>query len=143
MNLVWQTPPRRLGVLDLYLALAAVAALVARFFPMDFARSVYTCPLFALTDVPCLTCGMTRSWHRLANLEVASAFMVSPLGAVLFLGVLAFVGYGLLRLVMGWPWPRLSLSRRDWWIVRFGLFGVIAGNWLFILWQHRVAGTWG
>ena len=47
--------------------------------------SLYTCPFFALTGIPCLLCGMTRSFMAMGSLDVGQAFIFHPLGPFLFL----------------------------------------------------------
>ncbi len=37
------------------------------------------CPFFALTTLPCPTCGMTRAWTAVLSLDFATAFAYHPL----------------------------------------------------------------
>lgn len=46
---------------------------------------LYTCPFFALTGIPCLLCGMTRSFLAMGSLDVSQAFNYHPLGPALFI----------------------------------------------------------
>ncbi len=139
-------PLRRLGLTDVYLGIALVAVLVARFVPFEAVRGLLPCPLLSLFDLPCFTCGFTRAWMRMAHLEVASAVAVSPLGALLFVLLVLFVITGLLRLLLGrpsgWPWPHLSLSTRMRHALRVGVVLVVVANWGYLIVAHRVWGTW-
>jgi len=47
------------------------------------------CPFFAALHVPCLLCGLTRSFLAMGGLDVRQAFIFHPLGPVLYLGMLA------------------------------------------------------
>lgn len=45
---------------------------------------LYTCPFFALTGIPCLFCGMTRSFLAMGGLDVSQSLSYHPLGPALF-----------------------------------------------------------
>ncbi len=79
-------------ILGLLLLVFAVSLLVAPDFHIrGTAVSLplaYGCPLFTLTGIPCLLCGMTRSFLAMGGLDFGRAFAFHPLGAILF-GVLA------------------------------------------------------
>ncbi len=51
----------------------------------------YVCPFFEVTGIPCLFCGMTRSFMAMGGLDIGQAFIFHPLGPVLFM---ATVGLG-------------------------------------------------
>ncbi|MDF1563989.1 MAG: DUF2752 domain-containing protein [Deltaproteobacteria bacterium] len=135
-------PLRRLGLAEVYLGIGLLAVLVARFFPFEAMGTLYRCPSLVLFDLPCLTCGFTRSWIRLAHLEVGSAFAVSPLGATIFLLLCGLLLFGVLRLALGLRWPRFSLSRRATLGLKLSLVTVILANWAYLVFSHRVLGTW-
>lgn len=46
---------------------------------------LYACPFFALTGIPCLFCGMTRSFLAMGSLDVNQSFSFHPLGPALFI----------------------------------------------------------
>ena len=46
---------------------------------------LYGCPLFSLTGIPCLLCGMTRSFLAMGGFDVGRAFVFHPLGPVLYI----------------------------------------------------------
>lgn len=76
-----------------------VLALLAIFFPITFLvnpsleigtlgvnlPTLILCPLLALTGVPCLMCGITRSFLAMGGLDLSSAFIFHPLGPLFFL----------------------------------------------------------
>lgn len=45
------------------------------------------CPLLALTGIPCLMCGITRSFLSMGGMDVTSSFVFHPLGPVFFLAL--------------------------------------------------------
>lgn len=46
---------------------------------------LYACPFFALTGIPCLFCGMTRSFLAMGGLDVGQSLSFHPLGPSLFI----------------------------------------------------------
>ncbi len=65
-------------------ALAIVAAVLPR---RSIEHLPIVCPVRLITDYPCPTCGMTRSWHSVAQLEPMRAMRDHPFGP-LVLGAL-------------------------------------------------------
>jgi len=51
-------------------------------------------PFFVLTGIPCLFCGMTRSFLSMGSLDIGQAFVFHPLGPFLYIG-LALTGAGM------------------------------------------------
>lgn len=142
MRVTWPAPARRVGFAEVYLGIGLLAVGVAAFFPFDAVRGLYACPSLTLFDLPCLSCGFTRAWVRLAHGEVGAAFAVSPLGAASFIALCAFVVYGTVRLALGLAWPAVSVSRREGRFIKLGFLAVILGNWVYLIVAHRVLGTW-
>jgi len=123
-------PQARLGVPDVYAALALLSFLVARFVPVLDLH--YPCMFLALTGHPCATCGMT-AFVRLAHGQVAEAFRWSPLGALLASLAWAFAVLDLVRVVAGWPLPTVPQGRLRPWL-RAGVAALFV-NWGY-LWLH-------
>ncbi|MHB1390204.1 MAG: DUF2752 domain-containing protein [Thermoleophilia bacterium] len=48
------------------------------------------CPFYTVTDIPCLFCGMTRSFMSMGGLDIRQAFIFHPLGPVLYTAMLGF-----------------------------------------------------
>ncbi len=70
------------------------AVLAASGFVLWFSNrhSLILCPVYAITGVPCPTCGMSRAWFRFFDGEVADAFAWHPLFLlVLFVPLLFFL----------------------------------------------------
>ncbi len=47
--------------------------------------SVIVCPFFYVTGIPCLFCGITRSFLAMGGLDLSGAFVYHPLGPVIYL----------------------------------------------------------
>jgi len=54
------------------------------------------CGFKAVTGLPCATCGMTRSFTYMAEGDIAAAFNIQPLGAIVCIGV------AMLALISAW-----------------------------------------
>lgn len=144
MRLRWTPGRRRFGIGEVYLGIGLAAIAAARFFPFETLGGAFRCPLYGLTGVPCFTCGFTRAFVRTAHLHLSGAFEVSPLGMAVFLFVVAYCVYDLLRLAFDWPWPKLvDVSRFERWTIRFALLFALLGNWAYLLVRHFVIGDWG
>ncbi len=104
--------------------------LAARFFP--FSALPPLCAFKYLTGLPCLTCGMTRSWVHLVHGRVADAWAMSPLGLGLCLATVVALIYGAARMA-GLPALRLDLSPAATWALRaFGILLVLL-NWGWVV----------
>jgi len=121
--------PRTFGHAEVYAAVFALSFAVARFAP--WLALGQGCPFRALTGVPCATCGMTRAFVRLAHGEVAAAFGVSPLGALLAAAAWLFAVAAGIRLALGLSWPEVTPAAAR----RLALLGGVAllANWAFLV----------
>ena len=111
--------------------LAGGAAWLALSFPWP------RCPFFAVTGLPCVTCGATRSAIAFLHGDILSALRWNPLAFVAFCGVIAFDLYAVIVLVG--RMPRLRIV--DWTIaeknaVRIAAITLLALNWIYLL-AHR------
>ncbi len=144
MRLAWHRPERRLGLAEAYVGLGVLVVVGAILLPhLSPTGGLVPCPLYTLTDIPCLTCGFTRAFVRMAHLEVGAAFSVSPLGATTFLAIAVATAYGLVRWAFDLPWPRPLLDRREARLVRVGVIAAILANWVYLVVRHKVLGDWG
>ncbi|MFN2549951.1 MAG: DUF2752 domain-containing protein [Myxococcales bacterium] len=110
------------------LAAAAAALLVAAWLvPLD--APFLFCPFRAATGLPCLSCGTTHAFHYFVRGQVASAFLASPLGAVLALACAIHLGWTVLRL-FGLPY---ALSIQPTRALRWTAAAALAGNWAFLV----------
>ncbi|MHB8159702.1 MAG: DUF2752 domain-containing protein [Thermoleophilia bacterium] len=85
----WRNLARvELPMLALLTLMFAVSALVSPDFELKLTgwslSPLYTCPFFFLTGVPCLLCGMTRSFLAMGSLDAGQAFIFHPLGPIIF-----------------------------------------------------------
>lgn len=128
-------------LLGLLLIVLAVSALVTpnmhlRVGSVDL-PSVVLCPFFALTGIPCLFCGITRSFLAMGSFDVGSAFIFHPLGPAIFLALIALALAVAFTLVSGRR-IRLELSaalRRR--LIRWAIFIIIlAWPLKLALWSH-------
>lgn len=125
-----KAPRRRLfrishGWLKLWLTLGGGAALfLAWLFRLP-------CPFFALTGLPCATCGMTRAWSAVFHGNLSAAFALHPL----FWTVPFFYVYGLAdgRLLGR---PRVDKAILSGLTVAFLLLGI--GRWLIPGWSGNL-----
>jgi hypothetical protein len=79
------------------------------------------CPLLELTGIPCLLCGMTRSFLSMGRLDWNAAFVFHPLGPALFI-ILVALALVLVVSVASRHQVRVSLSPA----LRRGLFYMTA-----------------
>jgi hypothetical protein len=98
---------------------------------------VVLCPLLALTGVPCLMCGITRSFLSMGGGDVTGAFIFHPLGPVFYMA-LAGIFLAALYSVISRIRIKVSLSRslrRD--LFRAGTVIILAA-WLVkvVIWSQ-------
>src|SRR5471032_1488986 len=92
------------------------------------------CPFFAVTGLPCLTCGATRGTIAFLHGDFLSALRWNPLAALALCGVVAFDLYAAIVLVG--RLPRLRIV--DWTVteknaVRIAVICLLALNWIYLL----------
>ncbi len=107
----------------------AALLLLAAFFP--FGKLPPLCTFKHLTGLPCLTCGMTRSWVSLVHGDIAQALAWNPAGAALCLLTALGTAY-LLGRIAGAPALRLDTSAMERRALRIGLVLGVAANWAFV-----------
>nr|NQU89628.1 DUF2752 domain-containing protein [Bacteroidota bacterium] len=69
----------------------AVVLLVILVLSYVFEPSTYhliDCAFLNLTGLPCPSCGMTRSFHAMAHLQVHESFVLNWMGPIIFVGML-------------------------------------------------------
>lgn len=111
VSISWRAVPRVAMLLAEAPALAAllfmlaVAVLIgpdsaARFAAIDISYpALALCPVLESTGLPCLFCGMTRSWLAMGGLDPVQAFTYHPLGPSLFVVASAAALYLALALI--------------------------------------------
>lgn len=95
------------------------------------------CPFLALTGLPCVTCGATRSTIAFLHGDFLSALRWNPLAFVAFCALIAFDLYAATVLVG--RTPRLRIV--DWTVTeknaaRIAVISLLALNWIYLL-AHR------
>jgi hypothetical protein len=94
--------------------------------------SVTFCAFKAVTGLPCMTCGTTRTLGRLFHLDLPGAVTMNPLSAAV---ALALVPWGLMDLVL---LPRgralvLEISRGLAPFVRVTAVALVFANWAYLI----------
>ena len=124
------------GDFDTELLLAALGALLvigvaaARWLPAEL---LPPCNFHRLTGYPCLTCGGTRAAQALSRLDLAAAFRLNPLVALLLVLAGPYALWGFAARVWKWRRPRLELgSRREKWLLGIALLALVAANWIYL-----------
>ena len=118
-------------------ACAVLAVVVVRNVPLEFWGTVLPCPLRSATGIPCLGCGLTRALYRLAQGDVTGALHANPLGALVFVGLLLWAFWTLLRAVF--PLPELPATlggARARALAPAALGGLLALNYAWVLATH-------
>ncbi|MBI5543984.1 MAG: DUF2752 domain-containing protein [Deltaproteobacteria bacterium] len=120
-----------LGLLEIYGAMGVALLVTARFVPL--ARlPFWGCALRKHTGIPCLSCGMTRSFDWFMQGRLLDSLLVNPLGFTL--AALSVVGAAYLVL---WklrpPRLRVELSVRAGSWVRWSALVLIAANWGYLI----------
>jgi hypothetical protein len=84
------------------------------------------CPFFALTNLECPGCGMTRALAALLHGQFALSWHYNPLALLLLPMLAAYFATGYARLIRHGQWslPRLPLSIPAALLVAIALFGV-------------------
>ena len=128
MAVAWRKTAR-FGHPEVFAGIAALSFLAARLLPALHVG--WTCPLKALSGLPCASCGMTRAFVALAHGEVGAAFAASPLGALLAGGAWLYAALDLLRAALGAPWP--DPGERAWrWMAGAAVASVVL-NWAWLV----------
>lgn len=86
------------------------------------------CLFYAITHIPCPSCGLTTSFSHIMHGNFLDAFMVHPLGPLLFLLLIGFTIY----LALGKSWDKISHHR----FFDPGLYSFLMG--LGLVWIYRL-----
>ena len=111
------------------LALAVSWLIYTRFyFWLQPRHLTYDGPFMYLTGKPDPACGLTRTFAWMWRGDLLHAFLVYPLGPVIFIGTLGFVAYFLASVVTGRS-LRLPLSPRAQRNIMIGALIALGLNW--------------
>ena len=97
----------------------------------------WRCPLFALTGIPCPTCGITRAVRLALHGEFAAATRMHPLWFVVVPACVAVLVGEMVAYAREGRWGRV-IERR--WVL-WGMGGL--GVALVVVWIARFAGAFG
>ncbi len=103
---------------------------------LDLGLPTPLCPLYALTGIPCPTCGMTRGLGCLLQGHIEEALLFNPLMMVALLSALLYLLYA--GVVVIGRLPRLRrepLAETAAICVRIGAVLLIAVNWIYLIWE--------
>jgi Protein of unknown function (DUF2752) len=96
------------------------------------------CTFHNLTNLPCVTCGMTRCGIQFFQGHFLAAFKWNPLVFAALCGVIAFDVYALATLVMRAPRLRIHfLNDRSKRLLRVSVISALALNWTYLLLHWR------
>src|SRR5262249_22632307 len=130
-----------------FLAVLAAAAWLhpdPRGFGTHRALGLPPCLFFALTGLPCPSCGLTTSFTWLVHGHLWKAFVAHPFGPLLFTVYTLFAFGGTLK-GLGKAWPKWLLLKRREGLVLYTLLALFLGTWLFRLFyfslHHGFPGT--
>jgi Protein of unknown function (DUF2752) len=95
------------------------------------------CPFFAVTGLPCVTCGATRGTIAFVHGDFLSALKWNPLAFVAFGALIVFDLYA--AVVLAGRTSRLRIV--DWTVtektaVRIAVISLLALNWIYLLAHH-------
>jgi hypothetical protein len=115
----------------IFLAIAVAALMAAAVLPLD-RLPFAACTFKALTGWPCLTCGSTRAFARLAAGDLPGALAMNPLATA---GALALVPWGMADLALLARGRALSieLGPSAWRALRFALPLAALLNWAYLV----------
>ena len=95
------------------------------------------CPFFAVTGLPCLTCGATRGTIAFLHGDFLSALRWNPLAALALCGVIAFDLYAAIVLLGRTPRVRIvDWTNAEKKMVRIAAISLLALNWIYLLAHH-------
>ncbi len=95
------------------------------------------CPFFAVTGLPCLTCGATRCTIAFFHGNFLSAVQWNPLAAVALCGLIAFDLYAAIVLIGRTYRLRIvDWSAAEKKMARIAVISLLALNWIYLLAHH-------
>lgn len=128
---------RELPLVALLLALLAASLALPAAVPAaagaEGALSLIVCPFFYLTGIPCLMCGITRSFIAMGHLDIGQAFIYHPLGPVFYIMAGLLVPATVIT-ALGGRRPRLRVSPRARRTLLFVMVASLVLAWPLKLW---------
>ena len=144
MQLSWPKPNRTLGPLDVLGLVGLAGLLVARFIPVARIIPFWGCAFRRVTGWPCPGCGLTRAADHFSHLHWLTAVKSNPLGTLAAAGFAVLAVWTLIHLAFKVPFPDITLSGREWRVLRYAAVIAFGLNYAFVIVQHRFPGLlWG
>jgi hypothetical protein len=92
------------------------------------------CAFRAITGLPCLTCGATRSAWQFLHGHFLTSLRFNPLAFLAYCGIAIFDLYAIAVLIARTPRLRLSnFTRFEKLVVRILVIALLSGNWLYLV----------
>ena len=92
------------------------------------------CAFRAITGLPCLTCGATRSAWQFLPGHFLTSLRFNPLAFLAYCGIAIFDLYAIAVLIARTPRLRLSnFTRFEKLVVRILVIALLSGNWLYLV----------
>lgn len=132
MAVRFQRPEKpTIGWLEVYGGIGLLLLFAARFVPLS-RLPFWGCALRKGTGIPCLSCGMTRSFDWFMQGRILDSLLVNPVGFLLAVLSVTGVVYLVLR---RFRLPRLvfDLTPRQGTWMRWGTLGLLALNWAYLI----------
>ena len=138
MGISWRPPaPREINYELLWLGVS-LAGLAAAAIWFTLGLPWPGCAFHALTGLPCVTCGATRSIIQFLHGHFFAAWNWNPLVFLIMCGLALFDGYALVVLVTRAPRLRaVQLSRVEKQAIRIAVICLLALNWFYSLGHWR------
>lgn len=115
----------------IYGVITIIALIAARFLPIG--SMLFPCPFFAITGIPCPTCGTTRSILHLSSGHILSALGMNPLMTLLVFFLLLWFIFSIISIAMSLPRPWIVLSPTEGTVVRILIVLLLLLNWAYLI----------
>jgi hypothetical protein len=137
MRLLWRRRPANGPDHELIWLAVSVAVLAGSVAWLALSLPWPRCPFFAVTGLPCVTCGATRSAIAFLHGDFLTALRWNPLAFVAFVGLIAFDLYATIVLVGRTARLRMvdwTLAEKK--VMRIAAISLLALNWIYLLAHH-------
>jgi hypothetical protein len=137
MRLLWRRRSARETDHELIWLAVSVASIAGGAFWLALSLPLPRCPFFAVTGLPCPTCGATRSAIAFLHGDFLLTLRWNPLAFVAFCAVIAFDLYAAAVLVFQRPRLRIvdwSIPQKN--VARIAAISLLALNWIYLLAHH-------
>jgi hypothetical protein len=119
---------------ELLWLLISVSACLALLLWLSAGLATPRCGFRALTGLPCLTCGATRSAWQFLHGQFVTSMRFNPLAFVAYCGIAIFDLYALAVLIARAPRLRLNnFTRGEKLAARIVVVALLSANWLYLL----------